>query len=78
MNGQRDRYEVVLEGIDPHTSNTFQARHSYTAEDVVFDEMFVPSLSVGKDGFAVFDWKAFHELQPVPFNRKHLIFGAHS
>ena len=44
----------------------------------VFDEMFVPSLSVGGDGQAVFDWTAFHQLQSVPFNRKHLIFGAHS
>ena len=69
---------VVLEGIDPHTSNTFQARQSYTASDIVFDEMFVPSLSVGGDGQAVFDWTAFHQLQSVPFNRKHLIFGAHS
>ena len=69
---------VVLEGIDPHTSSTFQARHSYTAQDVVFDQMFVPSLSVGRDGRAVFDWNAFHEQQPVPFNRRHLIFGAHS
>ena len=69
---------VVLEGIDPHTSNTFQARQSYTAADIVFDEMFVPSLSVGRDGQATFDWSAFHRLQRVPFNRKHLIFGAHS
>ena len=29
-------------------------------------------------GRAVFDWNAFHEQQPVPFNRRHLIFGAHS
>lgn len=69
---------VVLEGIDPHTSSTFQARHSYTAQEIVFDQMFVPSLSVGRDGRAVFDWNAFHEHQPVPFNRRHLIFGAHS
>ena len=69
---------VVLEGIDPHTSSTFQARHSYTAKEIVFDQMFVPSLSVGRDGRAVFDWNAFHEQQPVPFNRRHLIFGAHS
>ena len=63
---------VVLEGIDPHTSNTFQARQSYTAADIVFDEMFVPSLSVGRDGQATFDWSAFHAcsacLQPEASN----------
>jgi hypothetical protein len=29
---------VLLEGVDPVTANTLQARHSYTAEDVVWGQ----------------------------------------
>ena len=37
---------VVLEGIDPHTSNTFQARHSYTCDDILFDHKHEPCMSL--------------------------------
>ncbi|KAK3235953.1 hypothetical protein CYMTET_53878 [Cymbomonas tetramitiformis] len=58
---------VLVEAVDPHSSCTFQARHSYTDSDVVFDHMFKECMSLGADGNAELDLSEFHLLIPAPF-----------
>ena len=63
--------------IDPLSGGTFQARHSYAAEDIVFDHTFVPCMSQGHDGRAKLDWQQFHQLRKVNFN-DYMVGGSHS
>ena len=69
---------VVVEAIEPHTSGTFQARHSYTADDIVFDKSFVTCMNVAKDGQAHLNWKLFHKMKDCAFNTAQIIGGSHS
>uniref|UniRef100_A0A6U9CWQ7 Inward rectifier potassium channel C-terminal domain-containing protein n=1 Tax=Zooxanthella nutricula TaxID=1333877 RepID=A0A6U9CWQ7_9DINO len=52
----------IVEGIDPSTSMTCQARYSYTCDDVVFDADFQTCVSRAADGKCEIDFNAFHEL----------------
>lgn len=56
---------VVLEGIDGSTSNTMQARHSYTDDDMVWDATFETCVSKTPHGIHI-DFDKFHLLKPVP------------
>ena len=101
---------VIVEGIDPYTSNTFQvrlvpahssalppfshhhrsptavvrpraitqARHSYSGEDIVFDQSFVACMSVAGDGMAQLNWDNFHKMKDCPFNASQIIGSSHS
>ena len=61
---------VVVEGVDPITSNTVQATHSYCyrardgedRRDVVWDCDFRPCVSRDEKGRCRIDYAAFHEL----------------
>ncbi|KAH8072877.1 hypothetical protein JL721_3527 [Aureococcus anophagefferens] len=61
---------VVVEGVDPITSNTVQATHSYCyrvrdgedRRDVVWDCDFRPCVSRDDRGRCRIDYAAFHEL----------------
>ena len=78
---QRSRVEVIIvvEAIDPHSGNNFQARHSYTAEDIEFDKNFTACMGVDSEtGMAHLDWNKFHALYKVPFNASQVIGGSHS
>jgi len=78
---QRSRLEVVVmvEALDPYSSNSFQARHSYTADDIEFDLAFTSCMAVDPDsGMARLDWGKFHETYKVPFNAAQIIGGSHS
>jgi len=52
----------LVEGIDPSTAMTLQARHSYTCDDLVFNAAFQRCVSRGTDGKCEIDFNAFHEL----------------
>ena len=69
---------VIVEGIDPYSSNTFQARHSYAGDDIVFDQSFASCMSLDTDGWAKLDWSRFHEMKPCPFNTSVIIGSSHS
>ena len=69
---------VIVEGIDPYTSNTFQARHSYSGEDIVFDQSFEACMSVAADGMAQLNWDSFHKMKDCPFNASQIIGSSHS
>ena len=56
----------VVEGIDPLTSGTFQALHSYTPEDICWGGRFVPCLTSTKEMKSTFvDLELFHEVEMV-------------
>jgi len=58
------RFEVfcICEGIEPFTSSTIQARHSYlTRSDIVFGHSFFPCVQVQDDGLCLFDVTRFHK-----------------
>jgi len=57
---------VLVEGIEARSSNTFQARHSYTHENIVFDKFFATCMEVAPDGHAQVNLNHFHTCVPVP------------
>ena len=59
---------VLVEAIEPSSSNTFQARHSYTRDEIVFDASFLPAVVRDEGGHAGIDWEWFHALSPEGFN----------
>jgi len=54
---------VVVEGIEPLISGTFQALHSYTLDDIVFGCKFAPCMSQ-KDGQIFVDLDKYHKVIP--------------
>ena len=60
---------VLVEGIDPATSYTLQARHSYKRDDIVFGGggFFAPCVTRDPiDGACVIDFSAFHTISGGP------------
>mmetsp|Transcript_4443 Transcript_4443/g.5489 ORF Transcript_4443/g.5489 Transcript_4443/m.5489 type:complete len:137 (-) Transcript_4443:963-1373(-) len=55
---------VLVEGIEARSSNTFQARHSYTHENIVFDKFFATCMEVAPDGHAQVNLNHFHTVVP--------------
>lgn len=53
---------VVVEGIDPQVSGTFQALQSYKYEDIAWEGEFEPCLQVRKGKFCV-DLAKFHQIR---------------
>ena len=63
---------VVVEGIDPQLSGTFQALQSYRYEDIAWDCEFEPCLSVSAMGAGrksgrgyVVDMAKFHQVRSI-------------
>ncbi|DAZ97592.1 TPA: hypothetical protein N0F65_002211 [Lagenidium giganteum] len=57
---------VLIEGIDAVTSATIQVRHSYKAEEILFDHRFENCVDVDPEtGGAVIDFNRFHATTPV-------------
>lgn len=56
---------VILEGIDCSTSNTMQARHSYTDDEIAWDCTFENCVAQTENG-AKIDFDRFHSLKRVP------------
>lgn len=56
---------VVMEGIEPASSATFQARTSYTINNIQFDRWFVPCVGVGSNGQAEVNLNWFNHTIPV-------------
>ena len=56
---------VLLEGIDAVTSDTIQARYSYTYDDIVWDRSFAPIVSEDDKGVIEVDYTRFHDTVPL-------------
>ena len=52
----------IIEGTDPHTANTFQARHSYVYSDIEYDAQHAPCLGLGADYNAEVNLSEFHKV----------------
>lgn len=53
---------VMIEGTESVTSNSLQARYSYTADDIEFNMTFRPCVSINEKKEAVIDFNKFQEL----------------
>merc|ERR1712232_1142284 len=52
----------VVEGVEPTTSSTLQARHSYTCDDIVFNAAFHRCVARDETGQCMIDFDRFHDL----------------
>jgi len=55
---------AVLDGINEAVSDTFQARYSYLASEIVWNARFVPIVSQ-RGGKFVVDYSKFHDIVPI-------------
>mmetsp|Transcript_18440 Transcript_18440/g.30015 ORF Transcript_18440/g.30015 Transcript_18440/m.30015 type:complete len:843 (+) Transcript_18440:22-2550(+) len=55
---------VIVEGIEAQASTSFQARHSYTVDDIVFDHWFKPCFG-SRNGKITMDLDDFHTTEPL-------------
>jgi inward rectifier potassium channel len=55
---------VVLTGVDETFAQSIQARHSYRAEEILWNHSFVDIIRVLEDGRNAIDYSRFHEAQP--------------
>jgi inward rectifier potassium channel len=53
---------VVISGVDDTFAQRIHARHTYSAEEIVWDKEFENVLSVEPDGRWVLDYRRFHEV----------------
>jgi inward rectifier potassium channel len=56
---------VMLSGLDEALADRVYARHSYSADDIVWDHKFVDVLSVNQHGRRVVDLTRFHDTEPL-------------
>lgn len=54
----------MIEGIDSVSSDTTQARHSYTVDDLVVGETFVPCTKRAANGACIVEFDLFHDTEP--------------
>ncbi|KUF89445.1 hypothetical protein AM588_10008332 [Phytophthora nicotianae] len=66
---------VILEGIDSSTSNTMQARNSYTDEDIAWDATFERCVIKTSRGLCI-DFDRFHLLKPAPLDAKRCVMSS--
>jgi inward rectifier potassium channel len=53
-----------LMGTDEHLGQSVHARHSWRAEEILFDVRFADILTVEPDGARLIDYRRFHEVVP--------------
>ena len=55
---------VVLSGVDETFAQSIQARHSYLAEEILWDHTFVDIVLQLEDGRPAIDYSRFHDVDP--------------
>jgi inward rectifier potassium channel len=53
---------IVLTGLDAGYAQTIHARHSYVADEILWNRKFVDVLSQLEDGTRVIDYRRFHDV----------------
>jgi hypothetical protein len=56
---------ILIEGVDPTTSSTVQARQSYTVDDICWDATFVPCARRQPSGGILVDFENLHAVRPL-------------
>jgi inward rectifier potassium channel len=62
---------VVVSGLDDIYAQRVHARHTYQAEDIVWDKEFENVLTVEPDGRWVLDYRKFHEVRDAAAKPPH-------
>ncbi len=64
---RRDRAEliVVLSGLDDRYNQRVHARHSYTADDLVWGKRFADVIILHPDGRRSIDYRRFHDVEEI-------------
>jgi inward rectifier potassium channel len=57
---------VVMNGTDETFAQPVYARHSYGADDIVWDRQFADIISMSEDGRPTIDYRKFHDVVEVP------------
>ncbi|CAE7220258.1 Kcnj6, partial [Symbiodinium pilosum] len=52
---------VLVSGVEQTTAASFEARHSYTLDDLFWDRTFEPCVSINMDGNHTVDLQRFHQ-----------------
>jgi len=60
---------VLVSGIEDTSASSVEARHSYTLDDIFWDRMFVPCVSVDHKGRHSVDFEALHETMPASWSQ---------
>ena len=55
---------VTFTGLDETVSQTIHARHSYIAEEIIWNRRFMDIISRGRDGRRIIDYRLFHDVMP--------------
>lgn len=62
---QKIEIVVTLTGIDETVSQVVHARHSFVAEEILWNVRFVDILSKTPDGYRSVDYTRFHDVEPL-------------
>lgn len=52
---------VLVSGVEQTTAASFEARHSYTLDDIFWDRTFAPCVSINERGYHTVDLFSFHQ-----------------
>jgi inward rectifier potassium channel len=56
---------IMLSGLDEALADRIYARHSFSADDIVWDHKFVDVISTNDHGRRVVDLTRFHDTEPL-------------
>jgi inward rectifier potassium channel len=65
LKDQQIEIVVALIGLDETSSQTIHARHSYIADEIVWNRRFANILDWLEDGTRVIDYRRFHDLEEL-------------
>lgn len=74
---------VLVSGTEDSSASSVEARHSYTLDDIFWDRMFSPCVSVDERGEHCVDFEALHETEPAAWSEvatadRRVKWGRHS
>lgn len=65
LNNQDMRFFVMLTGLDETVSQTINARHIYTLDQIMWHQRFVDIMFTSADGQNYVDYSHFHDVMPL-------------
>ncbi|NEO55289.1 MAG: ATP-sensitive inward rectifier potassium channel 10 [Okeania sp. SIO3B5] len=65
VNNQDMRFFIMLTGLDGTVSQTINARHIYTLDQIIWHQRFVDIMFTSADGKNYVDYSHFHDVMPL-------------
>ncbi|MBE9050534.1 hypothetical protein IQ243_08940 [Nostocales cyanobacterium LEGE 11386] len=56
---------ISVSGIDETVAQVVHARHTYGANEIVWNHRFVDIIQPTADGYRYIDYERFHDIQPL-------------